>query len=298
MKKTQHNKERIFAPVKALTQRFAYGLLVVLAFALMLTGRVDPRFVEGIRVHVTDAVSPIIDVMSRPLDGISELFVTISSITDAQLQNERLKMERDTLLHWRHVAQQLEAQNKELRNLLKFNPDNSPKFISARVIGDAGGAFAHTLLVNAGEKNGVRKGQAVATGNGLVGRIQEVGNLSARILLITDLNSRIPVIIEATRVRAVLAGNNQLKPRLIHLSPGSIVSPGDKVVTSGHAGAFPPGLPVGEVSSTGDLGIQVKAFVDASRIEYVRVFDFGMTGILPAPEFLQEISSSVTSNSQ
>jgi rod shape-determining protein MreC len=99
-------------------------------------------------------------------------------------------------------------------------------------------------------------------------------------LLISDLNSRIPVLIEATRTRAILAGNNSNRPRLIHLAPGATVSPGDRVVTSGHGGVFPVGLPVGLVDAVNEGGISVLPFVSRDRLEYVRVLDYGLKGII------------------
>jgi rod shape-determining protein MreC len=148
------------------------------------------------------------------------------------------------------------------------------------VIADTGGAFAHSLVLNAGSRAGVGKGQAVVTGEGMVGRIAAVGERSAWVLLITDLNSRIPVTIAPAGIRAILAGNNSDRPRLVHLPPGVAISPGDRVVTSGHGGAFPPGLPVGIVAAVSEAGIDVRPFMDRSRIEYVRVVDFGLQGIL------------------
>jgi len=98
------------------------------------------------------------------------------------------------------------------------------------------------------------------------------------------LNSRIPVVIESSRVRAILAGDNVDRPRLIHLPPGASISPGDRVVTSGHGGAFPWGLPIGAVASVSDEGITVQLFTERDRLEYVRTVDFGLDGIVTFPD--------------
>jgi len=99
------------------------------------------------------------------------------------------------------------------------------------------------------------------------------------VLLITDLNSRIPVMIESSRDRAVLAGDNTTMPRLLYLSQYSHVNVGDRVVTSAQGGALPPGLPVGIVASVGERGIQVQPFADWTRIEYVRLIDYHLSGL-------------------
>jgi rod shape-determining protein MreC len=113
--------------------------------------------------------------------------------------------------------------------------------------------------------------------------VTDVGDRSARILLITDLNSRIPVMIESTRERAVLAGDNSNEPRLIYLRQGASVSPGDRVVTSGHGNTWPPGMPVGVVTAIGDRGVLVQPYVDWSRLEFIRLLDLNLGGILTAP---------------
>jgi rod shape-determining protein MreC len=117
-------------------------------------------------------------------------------------------------------------------------------------------------------------------GEGFIGRIIEVGEVSSRVLLITDLNSRIPVMVESTRDRAILAGDNSDEPRLLYLPPAVALSPGDRIVTSGDAGALPPGLPVGTVTAAGEGGARVAPFANWSRIEYVRIIDYGLKGIL------------------
>jgi rod shape-determining protein MreC len=191
-----------------------------------------------------------------------------------------LRQDKERLLHWQSVARKLEAENKALRAQLNYLPGPQASYVSARVIADTGGAFAHSLLLNIGHQVGVGKGHAVVTGDGLVGRVAGVGGRATRVLLISDFNSRIPVLIEATRTRAILAGNNSNRPRLIYLPPGATVSPGDRIVTSGHGGAFPVGLPVGLVDAVNEGGISVLPFVPRDRLEYVRVLDYGLKGIV------------------
>ena len=271
------------APVRSLAHRFAYLGLVLAAFALMLLGKADTVLMEQFRTQVIDAVAPILDVLERPIATVTELVDEAKGLAAIREDNKQLRDEKARLLKWQAVSRRLEAENKALRNLLDFVADGQVTFIGGRVIADTGGAFAHSLVLNAGARAGVAKGQAVVAGEGLVGRIAGVGRRSSRILLITDINSRIPVVVEPTRVRAVMAGDNSNRPGLIHLPPGATVSPGDRVVTSGHGGAFPPGLPVGVVASVTDAGIDVRPFVKRNRVEYVRVVDFGLAGILRDP---------------
>ena len=275
---------RLAPPIKNLAQRFAYMGLVLATVGIMILGNIDAQLMENFRAHVTDTVAPILDAVSRPVESISKAVTHVRELADLRKENERLRQNEARLLQWQSAARRLEAENKVLKGLLNFVPGAEPSFITGRVIADTGGAFAHSLILNAGNRDGVTKGQAAMTGRGLVGRVAGVGSRSARILLITDLNSRIPVLVGPNRTRAILAGNNSDKPRLIHLPSGETVAPNDRIVTSGHGGAFPPGLPVGIVMSVNDGGIGVQPFVERSRLEYVRLIDYRLGGILQLPE--------------
>ncbi|MEQ8666418.1 MAG: rod shape-determining protein MreC [Rhodospirillales bacterium] len=280
MNDRQRVAHRIAQPVKSAAQRFAYVGLVIAAFALMIFGKYDTVVVERARTMLTDAVAPILTTVSRPVDSVSNFARKVEALWGLHAENERLREQNARLIQWQAVARKLEAENTALKGLLNFYDPGSVGYVTARVIADTGGAFAHSLLVNAGERAGVAKGQAVVTGEGLVGRIAGVGSRSARILLLTDLSSRIPVAVEPGRIRGILAGDNSDRPRLIRLPPSADLSPGDLVITSGHGGAFPVGLPVGVVASVTDAGITVQPFVDRATLEVVRVVDYGLAGIL------------------
>jgi rod shape-determining protein MreC len=273
---------RIAAPIKGLAHRFAYLGLIVAAFGLMMLGKADTVTVERFRAQATDAFAPILDAVSRPIATVNEIVTEARELAALRVENARLREERARLLQWQAAGRKLEAQNAALRDLLNFIPREAKAFISARVIADSGGAFAHSLILNSGERDGVRRGQAVVSGDGLIGRVIGVGSRSSRVLLITDLNSRIPVITEQSRTRAVLAGNNSVRPVLKHLPAGIFVVPGERIVTSGDGGAFPAGLPVGVVVSVSDRGIGVQPFVASDRVEYVRVVDYGADAGVPS----------------
>jgi len=134
-----------------------------------------------------------------------------------------------------------------------------------------------------GSRHGARSGQVVVAGEGLVGRLTEVGARSSRVLLLTDINSRVSVVMEESRARAILVGNNRNRPDLAFLKSQTGVSPGDRIVTSGIAGAFPPGLPVGVVASVDEGHIRVELFIEESRLELVRILDYGLNGIVADP---------------
>ena len=158
--------------IKSLLQRFAFLSLIGVTFALMLIGKADTVLVERARAAVTDAVTPI-------LRNVREL----ASIRE---QNGELRQANDRLIQWQALAQRLETENKSLRSLLALVPEPGANFVSARVVGDVGGAFAQSVIITAGVSSGVTKGQVVMTGEGLVGRVTQAGNGSSRVLLINS----------------------------------------------------------------------------------------------------------------
>ena len=127
------------------------------------------------------------------------------------------------------------------------------------------------------------KGQIALDDRGLVGRVMEVGMRSARVLLLTDINSRIPVVMEQSRARAMLVGTNGPRPRLLHWPEGVQPAEGERIVTSAEANAFPAGLPVGTVRFTASNVPEVQPEARLDRLEVVRLFDYGLRGVL-APE--------------
>ncbi|MCW8916573.1 MAG: rod shape-determining protein MreC [Magnetovibrio sp.] len=282
MSNRQHHGHHLAHAEKGVVSRVGYLVLVLAALALMLLGKADVLVMEKVRATISDGVAPVLDVLSRPAATADKLVVEFGELSALRDENTRLRQENARLLEWQSAARKLSSENQQLKGLLNFAPGAEPGFITGRVIADSGGAFVHSVLLNAGSRDGVAKGQAAVTGDGLVGRVHGVGSRSGRVLLITDLNSRIPVVVEATRTRAVLAGNNSDRPRLIHMPPGATVSVGDRIVTSGHGGAFPPGIPVGVVAQSNEGNISVKPYVQRDRIEYVRVVDYGLQGILDA----------------
>ncbi len=268
------------SPLRALAQRFTFLLLVCAAFLVLVVGKADTVLVERARTAFTDLVTPVLDILSRPVSGVAQLVEEVGALADMRNENAWLREERERLMQWQLVARQLDSENQALRQLLNLAPNPQLSSVSARVVGDYGGTFVHSLLVVAGARDGVQKGQAVITGEGLVGRVVEAGDRSARVLLVTDINSRIPVVVHRTGDRALLAGDNSPYPRLLYLSPDAIVLPGDQIVTSGHGGVFIPGLPVGRVRAVREDIVEVEPYVDWDRIDYVRLLDYELPGIL------------------
>jgi rod shape-determining protein MreC len=274
---------RASAQLRATVQRTTPPLLILLAAAIILLGKADQTMFDSLRTALTDDAAPVFDALSRPLGAAATAVDRVRGVVTMYQDNLRLAQENERLLHWQQVALKLSADNREMRGLLKVVPENAISYATARVIANSGGGYVRTVMVNAGSEHGLARGQAAVAGEGLIGRLTEVGSRAARILLITDLNSRIPVVIQRSRASALLAGDNSERPRLLFASDPDAIKHGDRIVTSGEGGVFPPGLPVGVVAAIDPSGARVEPFVELSQLGYVLLVDYGLAGGLPQP---------------
>ena len=250
-------------------------------------GRLTWRYAEkAARVVALDLASPVLEAIARPVAAANRAIADLKEFASLRQENARLREENARLLAWQTAARRLENENERMRELANFREGPEASFITARIVGDSVSAYVRGALLNVGLRAGAASGQAVVTGEGLAGRIAEVGENSARVLFVTDVNSRLPVLIERTRERAILAGDNSPRLRLSLLQSVAGVQRGDRIVTSGDGGSFPVGIPIGEVVETSEGSIRVRPFADFSRLEFVRVVDYGVTGLVsggPAP---------------
>jgi len=265
--------------VKALFHRFAFAFLVCAAFILMVLGKNEGVVVERTRVIVLDVLTPVFDVLSRPTSAVANSLEFFRDLTNLRAENERLKAENIRLTHWHTVATKLSGENAVLHQQLNFVPEPDPAFITARVIGDVASGFGQSLLLGAGSRDGVRKGQAVVSGEYLVGYVSQVADHVSRLLLLTDINAHLPVSVDSTHTRAILSGDNRDMPRLDYLSGNANIQVGDLVVTSASGEAFPPGLTVGKISGVSDGIYRVAPAVRRDQLEYVSIVDYGLGGV-------------------
>ena len=269
--------------VRLWLQRFAFLLLLTASVVLLGLGRVESPWAGRLRAGLLDAIAPVAHGLSLPGRAVADWFSSVKDTGELKRQNAELRGEIESLKLRLTALDELARENGEFRKLLGVQIHDEGKHIAARVIADPGGPYVRTVLVRAGHREGVRKGRAVVTAQGLVGRVTDVGEFTSRVMLITDVNARTAVIIGNTSERAIMTGANADLPRLLHVARTGGIAKGDKVVTSGHDGILPAGLPVGEVAEVSPSGILIRPFVDMQNLGYVRIIDHDMPGLLPPP---------------
>ncbi len=272
---------RLSAPLRQALARLTLPVFIVASFALMLLGKADALLAERVRMTVADALSPLYASLAEPLSVVHRGIEGARNLATVYDDNARLRAENEQLRRWQSVALALDAENVTLKTQLRWIPDPAPSYVTARVVADAGGVYARAVLLSLGPNHSVAQGQIALDDRGLVGRVTELGTRSARVLLLTDMNSRVPVILENSRARAILAGTNGVRPRLMYWPEGVQPAEGERVVTSAEANTFPPGLPVGVVRYSASNVPEVQPLARLDRLEVVRLFDYGLRGVIP-----------------
>jgi rod shape-determining protein MreC len=262
-----------------LTWTAAVALVVaaVVAVAFLATDRRGEFQAEayGVSRKAADAVSaPVGSVLAGPIRWTGSAISYVRGYFFAISENRHLKEELKEARQWRDAALALKHTNERYRVLLGLRTDPPVPMVSGRILTDARGPFANTRLVDAGQEKGVKAGYPAMSENGLVGRVIGATDGVSRILLLTDVASRTPVMIDRTNARAILAGDGGPNPRLDYLRCANPVKDGDRVVTSGDGGVLPRGLPVGTAAKGLDGRWRVVLASDAAPIDYVRILKF------------------------
>lgn len=267
MAKNWNNQTDYGRPIRRI---FLGGLIFVL-LALFLLWRIDSPRVERMRAALVDRVVPSFDWVLLPVDFASDMLGDFQSYARIYEQNQELRRELQQMKAWREAALQLEQENAKLLDLNKVRLDPQLTYVTGVVLADSGSPFRQSVLLNVGSRDGIQDGWATTDGLGLVGRVSGVGRNTARVILLTDSNSRIPVTIQPSGQRAILAGNNSVMPNLDFVENPDLLRPGDRVVSSGDGRVFPAGLLVGQVIQSPGGRLQVSLSADYERLEFLRV---------------------------
>jgi len=241
------------------------------AVAIYILGATsDPRL-KSLREMALDISAPVTSFLGAPLRMIRRAADDAAEFLDMAAYNRQLREDIVGLSRWREVALRLEAENAQLRALNKVTLAPRFDYITAQVVGNSGGAFTQSITINAGRSQGVRPGTVVMDGTAAIGRVVALGENAARVVLVTDASSRIPVVLKPGDIRALLIGDNTAQPKLQFFSKSGEVTKGQRVLTSNHGGIFPKGLPLGTVDALVENVVRVAPSADFRQLEFVRL---------------------------
>ena len=250
------------------SQKFSILSLTIIAIIIFFLDVYGFGVIKTSRGVINDIIYRVSYLTSTPTRMFPNLNSGIASHFNLKKENEKL---RETIENYKALELNLEYLTNENINLKKVlnaeNISNVSNIILAKVLVDRNSPFLKSIIVNKGSKDGIEKGMPVTKDNILVGRIVETNYLSARVLLLNDLNSRIPVTLDADNSQAILSGGGTAKPKLEYLPEGYEFTEDVNVFASGKDGIFNPGTPIGETTIDGEVDL----FVDPNQLSFVTV---------------------------
>lgn len=265
-------------------------VVAVLAVALILFGKAKSSLFDDARTNLADWMRPALSVTQAPMQAVGRWLGSIGDFFWTYQENMRLKEENARLKQWHNTALVLDERLKRYQLLLHAVPDPAMSSVVARVIGRSNHPFLQTLILDAGRANGVKPGQAVIDQRGMIGRVYLTGERTSWVILLTDLNSRIPVSIEPNTEQAIMTGDNTPMPLIETLARNREVQlkADAQVVTSGDGDILPAGIPIGVIVPVGK-SYRVNLFADQTTAQDVEIVDFKIKPEHPPAVTQQEL---------
>ncbi|MGH6876616.1 MAG: rod shape-determining protein MreC [Rhizomicrobium sp.] len=256
------------------------AICAVLALVVVFLGRVQPTLFDRARAYASDRAAPVLETLRMPLRITGQWVGGVADVFHVYQENLHLREQNARLRQWQNAALTLEQRLKRYQLLLNAVPDPELGNVTAHVIGRANRPFLNTMILDAGRRQQIKPGEAVVDDRGMIGRIFLAGDHTSWVILLTDLNSRIPVSVEPGNIQAMMIGDNSAAPTLEVSAEAAHLRSGQQVVTSGDGALLPAGLSIGRIYWDGS-DFRAALYADAGRSDDVRVLDLKMPAETP-----------------
>ena len=254
-------------------QKFSLLSLIILSIIILTLSNINFKPIKLIRVGINEIIYSLSYLVSIPEKKIQKLSNQFSNHINLFEKYKNIKVELDVLKQKKLTNNFLQLENKKLRNLI--NEDITSKEILAKVLIDKESPFLKSIILNKGSKNNVKLGMAIIDGVYLAGQIIEVNFTNSRALLLSDLNSKIPSVLEPQNIQAVISGTGKNFGIIEHTKDDIEEDLKDQdviIYTSGLGGLFKPGIPIGKISK--DTENKVDFFSDFTQLDYIKIMSF------------------------
>jgi len=274
-------------PLRSAVAQVSVGLLLLSALVLMFVARTHADAFSGLRMSLTRMADPILIAAQEPVQMAESWFGNLQTVAVMQMENKALREELANLRQWHSEAVRLDAENRSLRALLQMKQPHEITSTGGAVLADNGTSFGHSVIVSVPEDFKLRRGLVAMTGDGMVGRTVDVapGTGMARVLLLDDPVSRVPVMLENAKSRAILAGQSNGALLLEHLPSEAAPVVGERILTAGDDGVLPSGLPLARITRIDGDRIWAAPIAPLNRLDWLRLVDFGTINTLAKPNF-------------
>ena len=263
--------EFIFSFFKYILRRFLFWILVLLSIITMLISHYKKDlFIEPIMDSFSFGMAPFEESMSKIRKYTNDIY----DLFNVHGQNKLLKQEIERLRLIDLEAELLKVENGKLKEILDFVPQKLFEYKTAKLVSISVGPYANTGIIAAGYEDDIQQNHVLLGTRGVIGRVMNVAKNSSKILFITDINSKIPIMAVNSRERGIIAGNNSESLDLLYINKNSKITIGELVVTSGDGKFYPAGLPVGRVKSIENGNITVEPFLELYQLEYLSILKY------------------------
>ena len=261
---------------KSYQQKFSLLTLIFLSLLILILGSFNFKSIQYIKIGINEVVYRSSYIVSLPENYAKNLNIKFKEHFDFYDKFKKNELELKTLREKKLLNNFLILENKKLRELIKESVQSND--IYAKVIIDRDSPYLKSIILNKGSRDGVKLGMAVMDDSYLVGKIIEVNYSNSRALLLSDLNSKIPVLLHPQDLLAVLSGTGKNFGLIEHTKEEySEEIEHEKVIvyTSGYGGLFKPGMPVGQILKNNNLEKgAVNFFSDFGQLDYVKIVSF------------------------
>ena len=252
-------------------QKFSLSALIILTLSILILGRYDFKVINYAKLSLKEIAYRSTFIFSTPENVIKNGFIATKNHFFVYEENKILKQKVKDLEIKKYNAQYIQTENERLKetlNELKFSSDE----ILAKVIVDKQSPFLKSIIVNKGSKHGVILGMGVLDQEYLVGKVVEVNFTTSRVLLLSDLNSKIPVDILPNNIQSILSGTGGNIGKIQYIKEEALIESESIVYTSGAGGIFKPGVPIGRtVKNSLNSEINVEFYSEFSQLRFVKL---------------------------
>ena len=257
---------------KGTKQRFSLLGLLFFSILLIVLGKYNFTAINYLKITINEVVYRVSFVVSLPEKYIAYSYRAVEEhirfYNDYNLKKEEL----EKLKSEKYETIFLKAENKRLKKVLD-DINYSSELVIAKVIIDKQSPFLRSIIINKGSKNNINKGMAVLSDSYLIGKVVEVNYMTSRVLLLSDLNSKIPVTIEPGSIQSILSGDGEKSGVLLYIKDNFLIVEESIIYTSGTGGLLKSGIPIGKIIQNENQN-NVNFFVDFSQLRYVKVSSY------------------------
>ena len=255
-------------------QKFSLVALIFLTFLILISEKFSLKPVEYLKISLKEVAYRSTFIVSIPENFIKKSYIATKNHFLVYEENKALKERLDFELSKNYNSEYIIEENKRLKSTIE-EFENTPSEIIGKVLVDKKSPFLRSIIVNRGSKDGVELGMAVMDKSYLIGKVVEVTFTTSRILLLSDLNSKVPVDIMPNNIQSILSGTGEHHGVIQYTRQQSLIENEAIAFTSGAGGLFKSGIPIGKIQKDPiNLKTTVTFFSDFSQLRYVKMISF------------------------